>query len=55
VKNNETISDTLYANAPDGWWQNQATVMQEYVGDQISKSEMMQKLDEQWQKAAEQQ
>jgi len=55
VKNGETLSDTLYVNAPDGWWQNQSTVMQEYVGGQISKSEMMQKLDEQWLKAAEQQ
>ncbi len=55
LKNNETVSDTLYVNSPDGWWQDQATVMQEYMGDQITKSEMMEKLDKQWAKAAEQQ
>jgi len=54
LKNNETVSDTLYVNAPDGWWQTQAIVMQEYMGGQITKSEMMKKLDDEWLKAADQ-
>ncbi len=55
VQNNNTVGDTLYVNAPDGWWQTQAIVMQEYMGGQINKAEMMQKLDEEWLKVAEQQ
>jgi len=54
VQNNNTVGDTLYVNAPDGWWQTQAIVMQEYMGGQISKAEMMQKLDAEWRKVAEQ-
>jgi raffinose/stachyose/melibiose transport system substrate-binding protein len=42
------IGDIQYANAPDGWWQNQAIVMQEYLGGQITKSEMLDKLDRDW-------
>ncbi len=55
VQNNNTVGDTLYVNAPDGWWQTQAIVMQEYMGGQINKSEMIQKLDDEWLKVAEQQ
>jgi raffinose/stachyose/melibiose transport system substrate-binding protein len=42
------IGDIQYANAPDGWWQNQAIAMQEYLGGQISKTEMLAKLDRDW-------
>ncbi len=55
VQNNNTVGDTLYVNAPDGWWQTQAIVMQEYMGGQINKAEMMQKLDDEWLKVAENQ
>ncbi len=43
-----TIGDLQYANAPDGWWQNQGVAMQEYLGGQITKDQMLAKLDRDW-------
>ena len=48
------IGDSQYVGAPDGWWQNQATIMQEYLLGDLTKDEMLQKLDKEWMAAANQ-
>ncbi len=46
------MGDVQYVGSPDGWWQNQAIVMQEYLLGDITKDEMLDKLDRDWKAAA---
>ncbi len=42
------IGAMQYANAPDGWWQNQGTAMQEYLMGAVTKEQMLRNLDSEW-------
>ncbi|MCF7953015.1 MAG: ABC transporter substrate-binding protein [Spirochaetales bacterium] len=44
----KVMGDSQYINAPDGWWQNQALAMQEYLMGEVTKDEMLKKLDAEW-------
>lgn len=46
------MGDTQYVGSPDGWWQNQAIAMQEYLLGEISQDEMLDKMDRDWASAA---
>lgn len=48
VKNDNVISEIQYLNAPDGWWQNQALAMQEYLMGAIDADQMLLRLDAEW-------
>jgi raffinose/stachyose/melibiose transport system substrate-binding protein len=48
------MGDVQYVGSPDGWWQNQAIVMQEYLLGDITQNEMLEKLDKDWAAAANQ-
>ncbi len=42
------ISEIQYMNAPDGWWQNQALLMQEYLMGALTQDQMLERLDAEW-------
>jgi raffinose/stachyose/melibiose transport system substrate-binding protein len=48
VNADNAFSEIQYMNAPDGWWQNQALIMQEYLMGALTQDQMLQRLDAEW-------
>lgn len=48
IQKNNAISEIQYMNAPDGWWQNQALVMQEYLMGALTQDQVLERLDTEW-------
>lgn len=42
------IGDDQYNASPDGWWQANANAMQQYMGGQVTREQMMEMLDKEW-------
>lgn len=48
VEAGETIENTQYINMPDGFWQTLAIGMQEYVSGKLTKEQVLEKFDRDW-------